>query len=264
MVGKKNILGSGLGILLVLCIGGFLSVAFAQTNAPLELSYIVRSQIQANGFVTSRPMPFWGTIAGTKELAVDLTQGEICFLQMMPGKEIKPGDRWAVSRLGNSVIHPVTHKVLGRHIIFPGELIVLETKGSMATAKVEKSFRTINVGDMVLPPQQTIPSSVTTRSPKDIEGIVLLSAEREVDITSNVVIFIDKGSQDGVIAGDRFSIYRSGYFPKEFLDRQQGNLPLIKVGEAVAITVQEEATTALVTKSSSSINIGFRVVSGGE
>jgi hypothetical protein len=264
MLAKKIILSSGRAILAVIFLGSLLSASFAQTNPVLDLSYITRSHIQASGFVTSKPMPFWGTITGTKEMVVNLSQGEICFIQMMPGKEVKPGDRLAIGRFGDLVIHPVTKTTLGSHVMFPGELLVLETKGSMATAKIEKSFRSINVGDMVLPPQQTIPVSLTIRSSKKIEGIVVLAAEREENITSDVVVFIDRGSQDGVIAGDRFSIYRFGYFPKEVLDRQKENLPLIKVGEAVAVTVQEEATTALVTHSSSSINVGFKAISGGE
>jgi hypothetical protein len=158
----------------------------------------------------------------------------------------------------------MTKTNLGRHVMFPGELLVLETKGLMVTAKIEKSFRSIYVGDMVIPPQQAIPASLTLRSEKKIEGWVVLSAEREVNVTSNEIIFIDRGSQDGVIAGDRFSICRVGYFPKEVLERQGQDLPLIKVGEAVAITVQEEVTTALVTHSSASINVGFKAISGGK
>jgi hypothetical protein len=264
MLAKKVILSSGTAILSVLFLGSLLSYSFAQTNPALDLSYTTRSYIQASGFVTSKPMPFWGTITGTKEIVLNLSQGEICFIQMLPGKEVKPGDRLVIGRLGDPVIHPLTKATLGRHVMFPGELLVLETKGPMVTAKIEKSFQSINVGDMVLPPQQTIPASLTIRSAKKIEGIVVLATEREINITSNEVIFIDRGSQDGVIAGDRFFIYRTGYFPKEILESQKENLPLFKVGEAVAITVQEEATTALVTHSSASINVGFKAISGGE
>jgi hypothetical protein len=264
MLAKKVILSSGTAILAVLFLGSLLTASFAQTNPVLGLSYTTRSHIQASGFVTSKPMPFWGTITGTKEIVVNLSQGEICFIQMMPGKEVKPGDRLVIGRLGDPVIHPLTKATLGRHVMFPGELLVLETKGPMVTAKIEKSFRSIYVGDMVIPPQQAIPSSLTIRTEKKIEGFVVLAAEREVNITSNEIIFIDRGNQDGVIAGDRFSIYRVGYFPKEVLERQGQDLPLIKVGEAVAITVQEEVTTALVTQSSASINVGFKAISGGK
>jgi hypothetical protein len=264
MLAKKFILGSGTAVLTVLFLGIFLSASFAQTNSSMELSHTMRNHIQASGFVTAKPMPFWGTLSGTKEQVVNLSQGEICFVQMVPGKEVKPGDRLAIGRIGNKVIHPVTKTTLGWHVMFPGELVILEIKGSMATAKIEKSFQSIMLGDMVFPPQQTIPVSLSIRSSKKIEGFVVLGAEKEENITSNQVIFIDRGTQDGVIVGDRFSIYRIGYFPKEILEREKESLPLFKVGEAVAITVQEEVTTALVTSSSSFINVGFKAISGRE
>jgi hypothetical protein len=264
MLAKKLFLSSGFVILTVLFLGGLLSVSFAQTNAALDLPSVVRNKVQASGFITSKPMPFWGTITGTKEILRDLSQGEICFIQMVPGKEVKAGDRLAIGRFGDLVTHPVDKKAIGHHVMFPGELVILETKGAMATAKIEKSFQSIYVGDMVLPSRQAIPASIALRSPKKIEGWVVFAAEREWDITSNQVIFIDRGSQDGVIPGDRFSIYRVGYFSKEFLESQKEELPLIKVAETVAITVQDETTTALVTQSSAPFNVGFMAVLDGK
>jgi len=264
MLAKKFFLVFGFAIASVLLLGGALSLSFAQTNSALDMASAVRNKIQASGFITPKPMPFWGTIMGTKEIVWNLSQGEVCFIQMIPGAEVKIGDRLAIGRFGSLVTHPFDKRVIGRHVTFSGELVILETKGTTATAKIEKSFQSVYVGDMVLPLQQTIPVSIPLRSSGKVEGWVVFAAERDVNITANEVIFIDRGTQDGVIPGDRFNIYRTGYFSKEVLAAQKEEPPLVKVGEAVAVTVQDENTTALVTKSSASINIGFKAVSAGK
>ncbi|MBI5967448.1 MAG: hypothetical protein HY882_06295 [Deltaproteobacteria bacterium] len=237
----------------------------AQSNQALDLSTKrLRDRIQASGFITSKPLTFWGSIVGTKDASVNLSEGEVVYLKLEAGKNVQPGDQFFIARVGKAVTHPVTKKKLGRLVLMPGELTILEGKDQLVAAKIHKSFRPIYQGDLIIPPQPVLPESLPLRTPKRIEGIVLSSPEEAENITQKEILFIDRGSQEGVIVGDLFSIYQMGDYSGDVRKREKAKLPLAKVGEAVVVSVQEETCAALVTVSTQAIYIGDKVISGRE
>jgi len=260
----KLTLIAGLGIWLnLLLIFGGSPKSQAQSIQVLDLSQPkLRDRIQSSGFITSKPIPSWGSIVGTKDAGINLSEGEVVYLKLKPGKEVKVGDRFSIVRLGKSVTHPVTKKKLGHLVVMPGELTILEVKDPLVTAKINKSYRSIYQEDMIVPPTPILPQNIPIRHQKKIDGVVLLSLEDTENISENEFIFIDRGNNDGVMVGDLFSIYQKGRFDDDHLKNKKVDLPLAKVGEAVVISAQEETSTALVTRSSQAIYIGDRVVSG--
>jgi hypothetical protein len=261
----KMTLIAGLVIILSLLIGGGFSESIAQSTQTLDLSKPkLRDRIQSAGSITSKPIPSWGSIVGSKDDAVNLTEGEGIYLKLEPGKQVLPGDRFSIVRLGEVITHPVTKKIIGNLVWIPGELTILEAKDRVVTAKITKSYRSVNQGDLIIPAQPVLPETMPLRNLKKIEGNVLIALEEEENITEAQFIFIDRGSNEGVILGDLFSIYQLEYFSQETMKDKNLTLPLAKVGEAVIISVQEETSTALVTHSSKAIYVGDRAVSGQE
>ena len=224
----------------------------------------LREKVQYTSFITTKPLPSWGTIIGTKDAAVNLSEGEIVYIQVATARDVKAGDRFAILHQGQEVIHPQTKKTLGHLIVVSGELLVLTCQQGMATARIEKSFRSVLLGDMIVLPPQRPAATIPIRPMKKLEGIVLLSMEDAQNITQKELIFIDRGSDHGVIMGDRFSIYQDAHFPAEVAEKEKGRLPMPKVGEGVVISVQEESATALIVKSSQAIYVGDKIISGGE
>lgn len=258
-------LSVGLGILLSIFICGESPESHAQLSEALDLGKPeLRDLIKASGFITVKPIPSWGSIIGSKDAADNLTEGEVVYLRLERGKEVKPGDRFSIVRQGEVVTHPVTKKKLGHIVLVPGELTILEGKDRVVTAKINKSFHSILEGDMIIPPQPVLPQIVPIRNQKEIKGIVLLSAEGSENITEKEFIFIDRGNYDGVIVGDHFSIYQKGASIEEIEKSEKAKLPMVKVGKAVVVSVQEETSTALVTHSSQAIYAGDKVVFGEE
>jgi hypothetical protein len=265
---KKISLRTGLAILSILLIIGGFSESNAQSDQTLDLSKpLVRDRIQASGYITSKPIPSWGTIAASKDAEVSLTEGEVVFIRLEPGKEVQAGDRFAIVRLGRPVTHPVTGQKLGHLVLMPGELIILDGKDEVATAKIKKSFTPVYRGDMILPAQPILPQAVPIRTQEKIEGSLVLSPEGTVNISEKEFVFIDRGSQDGVIVGSLFSIYqRPAHLIRLPGDpaEEMKEMPMTKVGEAVVVSVQEETSTALVTHSFQAIYIGDKAVCGNE
>jgi hypothetical protein len=256
---------TGMAMILSLWIGGGFPESIAQSTHTLNLSKPgLRDRIQSAGFISSKPIPSWGSIVGSQDDAVNLTEGEGIYLNLEPGKQVIPGDRFSIVRVGEAITHPVTKKEIGNLIWIPGELTILEAKDRVVTAKITKSYRSVNQGDLIIPSQPLLPETMPLRNLKKIEGNVLLSLEGEENISEALFIFIDRGIKEGVILGDLFSIYQLEYFSQESLKDKNLTLPLAKVGEAMIISVQEETSTALVTHSSKAIHVGDRAVSGQE
>ena len=265
---KKITMSVGLVILATLLILGGFSEVNAQSSKSLDLSQPrIRDRIQASGYITSKPIPSWGTIIGSKDGAANLTEGEVVFIQLEPGKEVVAGDRFSIARLGKTVTHPVTRQNLGNLVVMPGEVVVLERKEDVAVAKIRKSLAPVLQGDMILPAQPILPESMPIRTQKKMEGVVVFSPESSVAITEKEFVYIDRGSQDGVMAGDLFTIYQSPSRQRGLYGEPQAGekkMPMVKVGEVVVVRVREETSTALVTHSLQPIFIGDLAVSGME
>ncbi|MCX5908089.1 MAG: hypothetical protein NTY64_13145, partial [Deltaproteobacteria bacterium] len=186
---------------------------------------------------------------GTKDAAVNLSEGEVVYIMVEPGKEVKSGDRFSIVRLDKEVIHPETRKKMGFLVVVSGELVILSGKERMATGRISKSFRSTLLGDLIVPPSQG-PESISIRVMKKIEAIVLHAAGNVENVTEKEFLYIDQGRQQGVIVGDHLSIYQRGTFSEEILKKEKGKVPMAKVGEVL--------------KSLQAIYIGDKAVSGGE
>ncbi len=259
---KKVFFGVSLSVIFIFTI--LCSFLFAQSVQILDLSpEKTRDRVYASGSIMTQPPPSWGRIVGTKNEAENLTSGEVIFIKLDPGKNVKPGDRFDIGHMKASIAHPVTKKWMGYVVVVPAEIVILDTKTDLATAKIDKSYQPAFLGDVILSPRPAPPASMPLRSLKNIEGTILFSLENSENITEKEIVFIDRGRRDGIILGDLFSIYETGFFPKEILKTKE-KLPMFKVGELVVVSVQEDTATALVTRSSQGIQIGDRVVSGRE
>ena len=250
----------GLAVLFV--VGILFSYSAAQNVQVLDLSsQTLRDRIYASGFIASHPVASWGRIVGTKNQAFNLSAGEFIFIQIDPRKTVKPGDRFAVGHVVKEVFQPGGKKKAGDLVAVPAQVLIVSTKDDIATAKIEKSHSILFVGDMILSPLPPPPPAMPVRSLKNVEGSLILSAEDSRNITEKEVVFIDRGRKDGVIPGDLFSIYQTGFFSKETV-KNRSRLPEFKVGELVVVSVEEETSTALVTQSSQEIHVGDKVASG--
>ena len=126
----------------------------------LDLSW-VQDGIRAFGFITAQPFPYLATIVGGQDAVWNLSEGELIYIRVESGKQVKAGDRLAVARVSTEVKHPVTGKKIGHNVIFPGRIVVLDGNGPIVPAKIEKSFGAINHGDLIVPlPPSPPPGSV--------------------------------------------------------------------------------------------------------
>jgi len=259
---KKMTFTAGMVIffgLLVIC-GG--SESEAQTNQIMDLSnHKIQDLVRSSGIIASKPLPVIATIVGSPEPRENIAERAIVYLKLEPGTQVKPGDEFTIARWGREVMHPVTGKKIGNAVRVPGVVVILDNQGEIVPARVQKSFSSIFYGDLILPPIPIPPTAMPLRFAENITGTIVAAAEQEENISERVAVFIDRGTRDGVIKGDLFSIYEEPYLTKEG-EKSKGPFPLFKVGEGVVISVNTETSTLLITKSFQTIYVGDTVLSG--
>jgi len=259
---NKKTLITALAVLLGMGLWGAVGKTSAQTGQTLALSsQMVQDRVRACGFVTSQPVPYMGTIVGSQDASGNLSEGDYIYIRLEPGKRVKTGDHLTIARLAKEIEHPVTKKKFGQALYFPGRVVILDGKGPVVPAIIEKSFAAVIHGDliMVLPP--STPSAVPIRMRDGLQGVILAPVEPVETISEREVVYIDRGMSDGVIVGDLFSIYTLPYYTKE-ASESKNNLPLWKSGEGVVIYVTPETSTLLITHSNQAIYAGDIIVSG--
>jgi hypothetical protein len=262
MARKKRTLIAALVILICLGLWGTDAQRNAQADQTLNLSNaMARDQIRAYGFIAPKMILPLGSIVGSQDPSANLSEGDLVYIKLEPGKQLKAGDRLAITRVVKEVEHPITGGKLGYQVSFPGRAVILDGRGQIVPAKIEKSFFPIRHGDLItaLPPPSR--SEVPIRMPDKVKGTVVAAAEEDENISEREVVFIDRGSQDGLIMGDLFTIYQLPYYTDEAFEKDS-KLPLMKVGEAVVIYLEKETSTLLVTHSSQSVYVGDTVVLG--
>jgi hypothetical protein len=205
-----------------------------------------------------------GKLVRSDKNQILITQTDYVFVGLNGSREVKPGDRLAVIRPGQRVMHPLTKKQLGRVLWTVGILEVHEVEGPSAKARVTVSCNAINLGDLVQPfALAPYPAGKPVdAATQQLEGTVVETALGETVVGQQQVVFVDLGSALGVGPGDVFTLQRRSA-PVVEGSRAAGRLfpiPAEQIGEGVIIHAGPEAATLLLTVTAKEAQIGDRIV----
>jgi hypothetical protein len=194
-------------------------------------------------------------IIGSKEGKTIVAYDDIVYVDLPSIKEAAVGDKFLIYKPLNKVKHPITGKVFGTLTKVLGVLKLTEKGQSpgIYTARITISFDAADIGSLLTPFQQPKliyrPAQATGAS-KDITGYILeVLDERSINSQTDIV-YLDKGSADGVEPGDRFIIYGK---------QQNESYAKTVIGMVQVFLVKEHTSTAVVRKSYDYIARGDRV-----
>jgi hypothetical protein len=193
-------------------------------------------------------------IIGGAEPKRNFSYDDIVYVNIRSKEDVNIGDKYIMFNRLNKVKHPVTGKEYGRLIKILGILrITAKDSPGMYTARITLSFDVSGKGTMLMPYQEPTPIYDTPQTKtKDIAGYILEVMDGRTINGQHDIVYLDKGSADGVEPGDRFVVY-SG--PEE------ANLPRKLVGETQVILIKEHTSTAVVRKSTNVLIKGDQVES---
>jgi LysM repeat protein len=203
------------------------------------------------GFVNS--VENEGSIVGAAETG-KTTYGydDIVYVKVSNKENVNVGDKYLIYAPLQKVRHPKTGKKYGRLIRGMGILqITAKDSSDVLTARITLSFDAIDKNDLLTPYQE--PALVYPpkgKRAKDISGYILEVADHHSLNGQSDIVYLDKGSADGVEPGDRFLVYA---------EPAKKGFPRKKIGEVQVFLVKELTATAVVTKSREEMGRGNQI-----
>ncbi len=221
--------------------------------APVEqpVPIIDKYSMLRAGFVNS--VENEGAIVGAAETGkTTYAYDDIVYVKVKNQENVNVGDKYLIYAPLQKVRHPITGKKYGRLIRGMGILqITAKDSSDVLTARITLSFDAIGKNDLLTPYQE--PALVYPpkgKRAKDISGYILETADHHSINAQTDIVYLDKGSVDGVEPGDRFLVYARP---------AKKGFPRKKIGEVQVFLVKEDTATAVVTKSREEMGRGNQI-----
>jgi LysM repeat protein len=193
-------------------------------------------------------------IAGAPETGKSIFgYDDIVYVSMNDRENVSIGDKYLIFTPLHKVKHPKTGKKFGKLIKGLGilQIVTKNASSDVLTARITLSFDAIEKGNMLTPYQEPMP---IYRSPqakaKDISGYILEVTDKRTINAQTDVVYLDKGTADGVEPGDRFRVYE---------EPAKRDFPRKEIGEVQVLIVKQHTSTAIVQKSSEAMVRGNAV-----
>ena len=237
--------------------------------------YLLIHQI---GFVTRNPVARAGVIVmrkGDKTLPKTVLGQDENVYVIFPGQPpLKTGAVFTTCHPPQAVNDPETGKPLGVQYRPTGIVRIIESFQDHAIAKIERSFSSVMVDDVLLPYDPVSPDIRLAPGVPDMEGHIFMAEKGETIFGDGTVAYIDRGADEGVRPGQSYAIYDIDEIPSEAPgdiaqkspnDRSSVPPPIRdKVDFGSLLVLHAEATTAtvLITRADRSIRppVKFRTL----
>jgi hypothetical protein len=236
-----------------------------------------------------------------------LGQSDVVYINIGRSQNIRPDMLFSITRPAGKFRSPYQRtggKDLGYFVRELGVLRVMEVQGQTATARIIVSCDDVQLGDLLVAfqerraPVTDVSEPLPRYQPTSGQqpGRIVLQREQREHIGPRDVVYIDLGTENGVKAGDKFTIFRhqpddgnifnfndddivirqsGGYESDKFKGGKFSNghphearqkvkntrtsIPPKIVGELVVIAVEGKAATAVVTRTTQEVHTGDRI-----
>lgn len=190
-----------------------------------------------------------------------LDTGDIVYLDAGRSSGLTPGELFTVTAPDKIVRHPLSERKLGRLYTYEGRVRILSVQEETAIGEIVFACDPIRVGGVLEPFEpEPVPLGRDTplwpvNLPADAETLqkapaIVHSKDDIVSLGQDHVVYIDRGAQDDLLPGDRFTVYRPN----------RKGLPPVVLGEIAVLSVHEETSVAKILKSRYAIFLGDRLV----
>ncbi len=217
--------------------------------------------IERIGFIRKPPVTPLGTIVDVQGQKGLISEGDIVYIQPAedtPQQLLIPGSRLTIFRYMLPTDEKDAAEKIGTQHFILGIVELTKQEPDMVLAKVAKSFRTITVGDMLMPYIQQSPTIELRPSFPGIDGRIIASEEHTVLTGDYMLAFIDKGRVDNIEIGQQYSLYRQQKSVIENGRRTDRLLPPSDFGSLLVLHTEQTTSTVIITRTADSIAPGER------
>jgi hypothetical protein len=184
----------------------------------------------------------------SKTLASDYDE---IYITPEQGHSFAVGEKYTVYRTLNRKIRDnKTNAYIGIQHLIMGVIDVITVTPDVVVGTIDKTFRPIEVDDMVTPYLKRPAVIEIKESVPNLKGKLIATEDHLRLISQERTAFIDKGELDGIEPGQYYTIYRQK--EQRIVSNGRGktiNLPPLKLGSVLVLHTEENTATTLVVQS---------------
>ena len=220
--------------------------------------------MRQHGFVEPGELEAAGTVNGSKEEKIMLATMDEAYVQYSAKQPLVVGEKYSVYHPIRTVKHPVTGKRIGEIVEIFGEVQVKSTTdGHVARVMILSATDSIERGFRVGPLRRTFKLLDPKPADRDLQGVVVETLRPLELVASDMLVFIDRGSKDGVALGNQFRIVRRGDGYQPLLWRgdpiDDKRFPRETLGIFLIVDLRDTLSTGWVLRSAKEAAVGDRV-----
>jgi len=240
-------------------VSGVVPYGMQYVSAPVN-TYIYPSMGSA-GFITRQDLESAGEIVGSAASGRTIFgEHDVVFINLGSNSGVKEGDQFNIYKKDSKVYDPETDDLLGYKIKILGRLKITKVEADVSTAVITHSYEEIRIKDKLVPYEPAVNTIDLTLASNPINGYIVCGKHDLTLYGENDIVYIDRGSNDGVQVGNTFVIYKDRKPVEDPVTHKMLNLPKEILGKLLIIKVQTNTATAIITKSVREISIGDRIL----
>jgi hypothetical protein len=200
------------------------------------------------------------TIVSAEEMQTQsqFSEGDVVYLDGGVEQGVQAGDRYFILHKHRQLAHPVSNSDLGVVYQQVGQLKILCAQENTSIAEITIACDPIELGDVVRPFAPIPVPLVIDPDPSDRcdepngkpTGYITYNRDDQIEISPYWLVFVDMGAADGLYPGA---------FATVFEDNPVAGMPRVVLGELGMLRVDENYSTAIVTRSWRPLAVGHRV-----
>jgi hypothetical protein len=230
---------------------------------PIGLQRLGGVRARHDRFVTRGELAQSGVLGAAFEDKLLLSVPDRTYARFAGDVPVKVGQRYAIFRTDRELLHPVSRQPFGYVTSVLGAAEVVAVDGATATLVITAANDAIERGAYLAAwPERPARDVVQRPNGKAVQGVLVAAETAGVsEVGQHHVVFVDRGTADGVQDGNVFTVVRSGdpYGPDLRGPTAGAALPDEEIGALLVLDAKEHASTALVVKSRRELLAGDRV-----
>ena len=192
-----------------------------------------------------------------------ISQGDLVYIAP-ESATLEVGSHYKIFRTLNPPLNnKKTRALIGYQHVPLGIVKITSIDKAFILGKIYRSWKTIKVGDQLMNYIPANPQISLIKNFKGLTGRIIAADEGQKLIGEHMLVFLDKGRDDGVERGQRYLVYeqKTGTVYKKNAKGARPastvlNLPPVDYGTLLVLHVEDTTATALVTSSDKHITPG--------
>ena len=194
-----------------------------------------------------------GKISSSKEEKVLLSRNDEVYLKFKNLDKIKMGDKFHIYKVRKKLKHPLREKEYGYLIDIMGEVTITGKTKSKAIAMITNAHKEIQRGDYVVPKINLSLSVDKINAPRRVDGHIIDFVKIHENIANKELVFLDKGSDDGVKKGMIFRVVKD----KDPITNEY--IPTFQIGKIIVMSTNKRSSTSFMIVATQEVQKGDRI-----